>query len=295
MANPNGWQGQGQFNPMQMMMQQQQMMGMMPPMGQAPGMPMMDPMQMMMGMMVAQQQNQEPEELRQGEDGAGLLFAGTEAAVLAGRRDETGSMVSWNEGGGFGFINPDEAKLKAAMKGNLFVHRTAMIGEASAFEVGDRVTFDTEVDRRSGKLRAMNVRGGTAVGHKDTRTQKEKKDARANYAEGAKEFVKERAKKVEVEEDYEAKEPEEWEYMAKARKAMKSARGELEPEKPKQPSIAAAAAAAGGGAFFSFDNVAIESIPTSNFASFDDFPTPAPSGGYSASNADKSNNRAKPY
>ena len=44
----------------------------------------------------------------------------------------------------------------------------------------------------------------------------EKKDARANYAEGAKEFVKERAKKVEVEEDYEAKEPEEWEYMAKA-------------------------------------------------------------------------------
>ena len=38
-----------------------------------------------------------------------------------------------------------------------------MIGEASAFEVGDRVTFDTEVDRRSGKLRAVPAGGRKAA------------------------------------------------------------------------------------------------------------------------------------
>ena len=62
-----------------------------------------------------------------------------------------GSVKKWILDRGFGFIAP------AAGGQDVFVHAVALVGMTELRE-GQRVTFDEEPDKRSGKLRAANVR-----------------------------------------------------------------------------------------------------------------------------------------
>merc|ERR1719353_1755750 len=107
----------------------------------------------------------------------GPIAIGFEGA-FAGLKDCTGTVREWVEKGGYGFIKPDNEQLP-----DLFVHRTSMVGSASAMATGDRVTFDTAQDLKSGRLRAENVRGGSGIGHKDTRSYKQRTAEEANIAE----------------------------------------------------------------------------------------------------------------
>lgn len=62
-----------------------------------------------------------------------------------------GSVKKWVSERGFGFIAPE------AGGADVFVHVTAL-GSLDQLSVGDRVSFDEEIDPRSGKTRAVNVR-----------------------------------------------------------------------------------------------------------------------------------------
>ena len=65
---------------------------------------------------------------------------------------DTGTVKFYNDQKGFGFIAPDNG-------GNdVFVHATALerAGMHSLSE-GQKVSFDTEVDRRSGKTAVANI------------------------------------------------------------------------------------------------------------------------------------------
>merc|ERR1719217_2040509 len=176
----------------------------------------------------------------------GPIAIGFEGA-FAGLKDQTGTVREWVEKGGYGFIKPDNEQLP-----DLFVHRTSMVGEASAFATGDRVTFDTAQDLKSGRLRAENVRGGSGIGHKDTRSYKKRTAEEANLAEAsdAPKWLQEKAEKekakrdgatVDYSDQKDEDEMEPWEFLQKRqREAMKAQ--------------AAAAAAASGGGFVSFDD-----------------------------------------
>jgi CspA family cold shock protein len=61
-----------------------------------------------------------------------------------------GTVKRWVAGRGFGFIAPD------AGGHDVFVH-TSALGGLSELREGQRVTFDEEPDKRSGRLRAANV------------------------------------------------------------------------------------------------------------------------------------------
>ena len=62
-----------------------------------------------------------------------------------------GTVKKWIIDRGFGFITPHAAGA------DVFVHISALDG-LSELGVGDRVSFDEELDRRTGKYRAANVR-----------------------------------------------------------------------------------------------------------------------------------------
>jgi len=65
----------------------------------------------------------------------------------------TGTVKFYNAQRGFGFIQPDDG-------GNdIFVHATALerAGMTNLAE-GQKVSFDTEIDRRSGKTAVANIK-----------------------------------------------------------------------------------------------------------------------------------------
>merc|ERR1719487_1628690 len=169
----------------------------------------MDPMAAMMGMMqpapapappaddIEQLLSGQPQFMQEPTDNHGKRRQGGPIAIgfegaFAGLKDQTGTVREWVEKGGYGFIKPDNEQLP-----DLFVHRTSMVGSASAFATGDRVTFDTAQDLKSGRLRAENVRGGTGIGHKDTRSYKKRTAEEANIAEAtdAPKWLQEKAEK----------------------------------------------------------------------------------------------------
>ena len=63
-----------------------------------------------------------------------------------------GTVKFYNETKGFGFIQPDDGGK------DVFVHATALerAGMRSLVE-GQKVSFDTEADRRSGKIAVGNI------------------------------------------------------------------------------------------------------------------------------------------
>jgi CspA family cold shock protein len=65
----------------------------------------------------------------------------------------TGTVKFYNAQKGFGFIEPDDGGK------DVFVHASALerAGMSSLVE-GQKVSFDTEVDRRSGKTAVANIR-----------------------------------------------------------------------------------------------------------------------------------------
>lgn len=67
---------------------------------------------------------------------------------------KTGTVKFYNTKKGFGFIEPDDGGT------DVFVHATALerAGMPSLIE-GQKVSFDTEVDNRSGKTAVGNIRG----------------------------------------------------------------------------------------------------------------------------------------
>jgi CspA family cold shock protein len=64
----------------------------------------------------------------------------------------TGTVKFYNSQKGFGFIQPDNGEK------DVFVHATALerAGMRDLFE-GQKVTFDTAEDRRSGKVAVNNI------------------------------------------------------------------------------------------------------------------------------------------
>jgi CspA family cold shock protein len=65
----------------------------------------------------------------------------------------TGTVKFYNAQKGFGFIEPDDGGK------DVFVHATALerAGMSNLAE-GQKVSFDTEVDRRSGKTAVANIK-----------------------------------------------------------------------------------------------------------------------------------------
>jgi cold shock protein len=65
----------------------------------------------------------------------------------------TGTVKFYNAQRGFGFIQPDEG-------GNdVFVHATALErASMTNLAEGQKVSFDTEIDRRSGKTAVANIK-----------------------------------------------------------------------------------------------------------------------------------------
>jgi CspA family cold shock protein len=65
---------------------------------------------------------------------------------------ESGTVKFYNDQKGFGFIAPDNGGTDA------FVHATALERAGiSGLAEGDKVTFDTEKDQRTGKTAVANI------------------------------------------------------------------------------------------------------------------------------------------
>jgi CspA family cold shock protein len=65
---------------------------------------------------------------------------------------ESGTVKFYNDQKGFGFIAPDNGGTDA------FVHATALERAGiSGLSEGDKVTFDTEKDQRTGKTAVANI------------------------------------------------------------------------------------------------------------------------------------------
>jgi len=65
---------------------------------------------------------------------------------------ETGTVKFYNSQKGFGFITPDKGGK------DVFVHATALERAGmTGLSEGQKVSFDTELDRRSGKLAVANI------------------------------------------------------------------------------------------------------------------------------------------
>ena len=84
----------------------------------------------------------------------------------------SGTVKFFNGGKGFGFIQPDDGG------SDVFVHASALERSGiGALAEGDRVTFEVEEDRRSGKLAAVELRvtgsgaGSASAGRPDQRSQ----------------------------------------------------------------------------------------------------------------------------
>ena len=68
---------------------------------------------------------------------------------------ETGTVKFYNDGKGFGFIEPDNGGK------DVFVHATALERSGiSRLSEGQKVSFDTEKDSRSGKVAVANLKVG---------------------------------------------------------------------------------------------------------------------------------------
>lgn len=66
---------------------------------------------------------------------------------------ETGTVKFYNSQKGFGFITPDNGGK------DVFVHATALERAGmSGLAEGQKVSYDTEMDRRSGKTAVANIR-----------------------------------------------------------------------------------------------------------------------------------------
>ncbi len=66
---------------------------------------------------------------------------------------ETGIVKLWNEDRGFGFIE------MVGGDGDVFVHVSALRGAGLDHLItGQRLSFEIEIDRRTGKPRALDVR-----------------------------------------------------------------------------------------------------------------------------------------
>jgi len=64
----------------------------------------------------------------------------------------TGTVKFYNSQKGFGFIQPDDGAQ------DVFVHATALErASISSLAEGQKVSFDTEVDSRSGKTAVSNI------------------------------------------------------------------------------------------------------------------------------------------
>ena len=65
---------------------------------------------------------------------------------------ETGTVKFYNDQKGFGFIAPDNGGADA------FVHATALERAGiQGLSEGDKVSFDTEKDKRTGKIAVANI------------------------------------------------------------------------------------------------------------------------------------------
>ncbi len=65
---------------------------------------------------------------------------------------ETGTVKFYNDQKGFGFISPDNGGTDA------FVHATALERAGiQGLSEGDKVSFDTEKDQRTGKTAVANI------------------------------------------------------------------------------------------------------------------------------------------
>ncbi len=65
---------------------------------------------------------------------------------------ETGTVKFYNDQKGYGFIAPDNGEK------DVFVHATALERAGlSGLNEGDKVSFDTEIDSRSGKTAVANI------------------------------------------------------------------------------------------------------------------------------------------
>lgn len=64
---------------------------------------------------------------------------------------QTGTVVTWIPGSAYGFIAPHGGGA------DLFAHVTALNDGMDGLRVGQRVSFSSQVDQRSGKSRALNV------------------------------------------------------------------------------------------------------------------------------------------
>ena len=62
---------------------------------------------------------------------------------------KTGVVKFYNTQKGYGFIQPDDGET------DVFVHATAL--ERAGMAEGQKVSFDTEVDSRSGKTNVANI------------------------------------------------------------------------------------------------------------------------------------------
>ena len=66
---------------------------------------------------------------------------------------DTGTVKFYNDQKGFGFIQPDNGGK------DVFVHATALERAGmSTLNEGQKVSFDTEEDRRSGKIAVSSIR-----------------------------------------------------------------------------------------------------------------------------------------
>ena len=64
----------------------------------------------------------------------------------------TGTVKFYNDQKGFGFIQPDNGEK------DVFVHATALERAGiRGLREGEKVAFDTEMDRRSGKIAVANI------------------------------------------------------------------------------------------------------------------------------------------
>ena len=89
-----------------------------------------------------------------GRDGGASAAAGGAGNGGAGNAGKlSGTVVSWREQRGFGFIKPADGGE------DVFCHRTA-ITDGEALNEGSTVYYEMSTDDRSGKTRAANVSGG---------------------------------------------------------------------------------------------------------------------------------------
>ena len=67
----------------------------------------------------------------------------------------TGTVKFYNDQKGFGFIQPDDGSK------DVFVHATALERAGiRGLREGEKVTFETETDQRSGKIAVSNIQAG---------------------------------------------------------------------------------------------------------------------------------------